>query len=322
MSVWFLAACSSSPPLPVNPSPPLPPTTETGPPASAGHSLVYAAHLGMIVLTNAGLGGPASPPPSTPTRVWGWTGQEWQLLDSSGPPIRNLAGVTYDTRRQTLVMHGGTYALGRSYGETWEWSGSWRQTGGIGPGVRDHTQLAFDADRGRAVLFGGSGDNPNEAFSDTWEYDGATWTRVAADGPGARVHHAMHYDPVTRRVALAGGNTPGGQTLGDVWTWDGSRWSPAGSIGAPRSHATMAFDRGLGALVLAGGLPAAGLGLLAGRDLSWAPISTPSEPGARYLTGLAYDERRRVLVLFGGDSPGGLQADTWEFDGSTWRRIR
>jgi len=321
MSVWILAACSSSPRPPTTPDPPVP-VPETGPPASAGHSLVYAAHLGMVVLVNAGLGGAASPPASTPAKVWGWNGQDWQVLDASGPPIRNLAGVTYDTRRQTVVMHGGTYALGRSYGETWEWSSSWRQTGGNGPGVRDHTQLAFDADRGRAVLFGGSGDNPSEAFGDTWEYDGGTWTRAAADGPGARVHHALHYDPIGRRVVLAGGNTPGGQTLGDVWTWDGSRWSAAGSIGAPRSHACMTFDRGLGALALAGGLPAAGLGLLVGPGLSWSPLSTPSEPGARYLTAIAYDERRRVLVLFGGDSPGGLQADTWEFDGSTWRRIR
>jgi hypothetical protein len=322
MSGWILAACSSSPPRTPNGPTPSPTPDPSGPPASAGHSLVYAAHLGMVVLTNAGLGGMTSPSQSAPTRVWGWTGQEWQVLDSSGPPVRNLAGVTYDTRRQTLVMHGGTYMLGRSYGETWEWSGGWRQTGGNGPGVRDHTQLAFDADRGRAVLFGGSGDDPNAAFADTWEYDGSTWTRVATDGPGARVHHTMHYDPVSRRVVLAGGNTPGGQTLGDVWTWDGSRWSPAGSIGAPRSHARMTFDRGLNGLVLAGGLPAAGLGVLVGRGLAWSPLVTPSEPGGRYLTDIAYDERRRVLVLFGGDSPGGVQSDTWEFDGSTWRRVR
>jgi hypothetical protein len=45
-------------------------------------------------------------------------------------------------------------------------------------------------------------------------------------------------------------------------------------------------------------------------------------PGARYLTDLAYDERRNVVVLFGGDGPSGLLGDTWEFDGVTWRQIR
>jgi hypothetical protein len=262
-----------------------------------------------------------TPPASTPTRVWGWTGREWQLLDSSGPPIRNLAGVAYDTRRQVLVMHGGTYDLGRSYGETWEWSGGWRQVASNGPGIRDHTQLAFDSERGRSVLFGGSGDNPNAAFSDTWEYDGATWIRAATEGPQGRVHHAMQYDPTSRRVVVAGGISPGGATLNDVWAWDGSRWSASGSIGMPRSHARMAFHRGLGALVMVGGSQSIGLDMLIGRGAMWTPLSTGAEPSGRYLTDIAYDDRRNVLVLFGGAGPAGLLADTWEFDGSTWRQL-
>ena len=140
-------------------------------------------------------------------------------------------------------MHGGTYDLGRSYGETWEWTrqSGWRQFTGAGPGLRDHTQLAYDSERGRAVLFGGSGNDPNTAFGDTWEFDGAKWERVATSGPPARVHHAMQYDPSLKRVV-----------------------------------------------------------------------------------GLAYDVKRDVLVLFGGGDPNGsaLYADTWEFDGTTWRRVR
>ena len=274
----------------------------------------------MVLLLNAGLGGPMSPPSSTPTRVWGWTGQEWQLLDSSGPPLRNLAGVTYDTRRQVVVMYGGTNGHGRSYGETWEWSGAWRQVTTTGPGVRDHTQLAFDADRGRSVLFGGSGENPNELFADTWTYDGASWTRVTNDGPPPRVHHAMYYDPTPRRVTLAGGTSPPTGTLGDVWTFDGVRWASAGFIGTPRSHARMTFHRGLDALVLAGGLPSSTFAV-AGRDSMWRPLGISGEPGPRALSDLAYDERRNVIVLFGGDGLSGLLADTWEFDGTMWRRI-
>jgi hypothetical protein len=63
------------------------------PPASAGHSLVYASHAGMVVLVNAGMGGMSQPPATTRTRVWGWTGTAWRVLDEAGPPIRSLAGV-------------------------------------------------------------------------------------------------------------------------------------------------------------------------------------------------------------------------------------
>jgi len=49
-----------------------------------------------------------------------------------------------------------------------------------------------------------------------------------------------------------------------------------------------------------------------------------TEESARYLSGVAYDERRAVLVLFGGGAADGstLYNDTWEFDGTSWRRIR
>ena len=316
-------ACSSSSPLPASPDPPATPAAD-GPPASAGHNLVYADHLGMVVLVNAGLGGATPPPATTPTRVWGWTGTEWRLLDASGPPIRNLAGVAYDRRRQTLVMHGGSYDLGRFYGETWEWSAAWRQVAASGPGLRDHTQLAYDAQRGRAVLFGGSGNDPNVAFADTWEFDGTRWERVATAGPSGRAHHAMGYDPVTRRVVVFGGFVPGSAPLGDTWAWDGSRWTSLGSPAAPRSHARMAFHRGLGALLVVGGTAASpGLDMLVSRDQVWMPLASASEPSARALTDIAYDERRGVMVLFGGAAPNGsLLGDTWEFDVTTWRRIR
>jgi hypothetical protein len=238
--------------------------------------------------------------------------------------FRNLAGVAYDTRRQVVIMHGGSYDLGRSYGETWEWTGGWRQVSGEGPGIRDHTQLAFDARRGRAVLFGGSGRDPNVAASDTWEFDGVRWEQVATSGPQGRVHHAMQYDAATQQVVLFGGNVPGGGTLNDMWAWDGVRWTSIGS-GPARSHARMAFHAGLQALVLAGGgAPSIGLDALVRSGGSWMLLVASPQPSARYLTDMAYDERRGVLVLFGGGDPLGsaLFDDTWELDGTTWRRIR
>jgi len=66
-----------------------------------------------------------------------------------------------------------------------------------------------------------------------------------------------------------------------------------------------------------GGLPVAEL-VLARREAGWSPL-----PAARYLPGVAYDVKRDVLVLFGGGDPAGMDlfGDTWELDGTTWRRI-
>jgi len=67
---------------------------------------------------NAGLGGASSPAASTPTRIWRWDGARWSAIDSSGPPIRSLAGVAYDSDRNVVVMFGGSYSLALVYDET------------------------------------------------------------------------------------------------------------------------------------------------------------------------------------------------------------
>jgi hypothetical protein len=315
------AACGNGDPGPVTPPP-----TEPAPPASAGHNLVYADDLEMVLLVNAGLGGSGTPAATTPTRVWGWTGERWRLLDSAGPPVRNLAGVAYDSRRRVLVMHGGSYDVARTYAETWEWSqrDGWRRFAGTTPGTRDHTQMAFDPERGRAVLYGGSS-TPETAFADTWEFDGTRWERISTAGPSPRVHHALQYDPASRRIVLVGGFTPSGATYGDTWAWDGARWSPLARAIAPRTHARMAFHRRLNALLLVGGFaPSSGsVDVQARRDSVWAPVTAAAPaPSARYLPDVAYDAKRDVLVLFGGGDPAGntIFADTWEFDGTAWRR--
>src|SRR5262245_57827832 len=54
--------------------------------------------------------------------------------------------------------------------------------GGAGP--RAEHALAYDSVRGVTVLFGGDDGAGGKVFeSDTWEWDGSTWTRRATDGP-------------------------------------------------------------------------------------------------------------------------------------------
>ena len=52
------------------------------------------------------------------------------------------------------------------------------------PGLRGFHAMAYDSVRGKTVLFGGA--IGSGYAGDTWEWDGATWTQVAAGGPAAR----------------------------------------------------------------------------------------------------------------------------------------
>lgn len=44
-------------------------------------------------------------------------------------------------------------------------------------------------------------------------------------------------------------------------------------------------------------------------------------PAPRELHAMAYDNNRRVAVLFGGLTSSGRQGDTWEWDGSSWTQV-
>jgi hypothetical protein len=71
--------------------------------------------------------------------------------------------------------------------------------------------MAYDAARGRVVLFGG---RLGETFlSDTWEWDGNDWTpRFPVASPPAREGHALVYDELRDRVVMFGGRVNPGPT--------------------------------------------------------------------------------------------------------------
>jgi hypothetical protein len=51
---------------------------------------------------------------------------------------------------------------------------------------------------------------------------------------------------------------------------------------------------------------------------TWSEVKTAGAPPARASATMAFDEKRKVTVLFGGVSASGLYDDTWTFDGRAW----
>src|SRR5215204_1564953 len=44
-------------------------------------------------------------------------------------------------------------------------------------------------------------------------------------------------------------------------------------------------------------------------------------PSPRFSHGMAYEDARQRVVLFGGEDVGRVLGDTWEWDGSAWTQI-
>ena len=278
------------------------------------------------------------------------------LPSTVAPTARDNHAMAYDSGRAVTVLFGGWATIGvdmyEQSAETWEWDGNaWtlRDTGG-GPDQehlhgRIRHAMAYDSTRGVTVLFGGWGyvfDGVNtwtEGYSpETWEWDGATWTRRSVTGPSGRTRHEMVFDSARGRTVLFGGSNDSG-LLADTWEWDGGTWvlkDPGSSTVGPvprRQHA-MAYDSARGVTVLFGGYTESGGTYLYSR-LTWEwdgqawTLRHGSEPGGpveRVNHTMAYDSARGVTVLFCGwgtvptatGSEYGYLHDTWEWDGAGW----
>ena len=236
-------------------------------------------------------------------------------------------------------MHGGRDARGAT-GALWEWSAEGRRTASdTTPGRRFHHGMAYDAARGRTVMYGGA--TAARWDTDTWEWDGSTWTRLAVPGPGPRAAFRMAYDKARGVVVLFGGIGPpkgDGEAqdyLGDTWLWNGSAWRRASTSGpAGRRDYSMTFDARRRLVLLYGGGAGTGASTRRFADMwSWdgsvwreATLRAPT-PGHRYVSAMAYDARRDRTVLHGGYSCDsamqqcGVRDDTWEWDGSAWTQV-
>lgn len=255
---------------------------------------------------------------------------------------RSGFAVAYDSARHVVVLFGGTSRANadEAVDQTWLWDGAtWRQVdaGRGAPPARTGHSMAFDATRGKVVLFGGAGCSACPQLADTWEWDGTAWSAAAASGPSARSWAAMAFDPRREKTVLFGGwrnsdpdaGAPG--PLADTWELDAAGWRLAAPPAAPagRAAAAATYDARLGAVVIHGGysrllpprLTVAYGDTWAYDGATWRSVAAESDDlSRRFFAMLVHDPARRATVLFAGIPYIGARAngDTWELGGDGW----
>ncbi|MCA9257158.1 MAG: hypothetical protein KDA33_16035, partial [Phycisphaerales bacterium] len=283
-------------------------------PPLVAHTMAYDSLRERVVLFG-GLG-----PNGYSNETYEWDGATWTLAHAGGPTApspRADAAMAFDSIRGVTVLVGGADAFGVN-DETWEWNGATWTLVASGPGAspggpRSNHAMAFDANRGVCVVYGGL-----PAMLETWEWNGAVWAPVftpSVVGAGDRVFHAMTYDPSAGRVLLFGGFDQNGPNA-DVWSYDGFDWTqlnPPGLWPPPRADAIFVFDTARNVVVMHGGADASGLPTddtweLDATTLSWT--QTTGLPPPRTFHAAAFDAARCETVLYGGDAGGFLPIET------------
>ena len=175
------------------------------------------------------------------------------------PPARFGNGIAYDAAREQVVLFGGVdCSLGNEFNDTWVWDGTtWTQRfPATSPPARTNIRLAYDAQRGKVVLFGGRGDTAE--LNDTWTWDGTTWTEQhPSTVPPVRDTAGVAYDAQRGEVVMFGGYQGCYHcNPDDTWTWDGVTWTQEFPTTSPsgRDSMGMVYDALRGEVVLFGGI--------------------------------------------------------------------
>ena len=184
--------------------------------------------------------------------------------------------------------------------------------------------MAYDAARGKIVLFGGTTDEEFLSVNDTWEYDGSNWTQIeTANTPLPRDSGAMIYDEIREKIVLFGGGSDDVR-YNDMWEFDGQDWTAAETANAPEPRAghAMVYDSARERILLFGGRTYEGRlnDTWEYADGVWSQIAVADSPSGRSPSlQTVYDSARDQVVIHGGLSAESTYlGDTWVFDGVQW----
>jgi len=254
--------------------------------------------------------------------LWSWDGARWsELSANTATPM-----ITH----KLFVDAAGRLLAALSQGLVARWDGQhWITVVANSASRRESAAGAYDAERKQFVTFGGLiGGRAYDTTGETWAFAGTQWTRIATTGPPAMLGGAMAFDSRRRVLVLFGGLDIAGRKLPDTWEWNGTHWTRVATTGpAARFGAGIAFDQTRGETVIFGGVDAENQKLAdtwRWDGTRWRQAASAVAPPRRSEGYLAYDEMRRVCVLFGGEGVDVVPTlgDTWEWNGTSWTRVR
>ncbi len=162
-------------------------------------------------------------------------------------PSANNAGMVWDSVNNVVLL--------RLWNTNWSWNGAnWQNLMLPGPSV-DSFGMAFDSDRGTAMIVGGF-TGLNSTTADVWEMPSGGGWEYRGVGPSTRAQLAMAYHERRKRVMMIGGVGESVETGETAYEYaPGTGWFSLPSLpsGQGRAGAKMVYDSKRGVMVLTGG---------------------------------------------------------------------
>jgi Kelch motif. len=300
-------------------------TEQNGPPPLAGQQMVYDPANNNIYM----FGGQSIY--STLGYMWvlNVSTMIWQKIHTQGnqPGSRadeSLVCVCYQNDSKSFIlMFGGWYnsslgVVGR-YSDTWLFytsNDTWVELNeSVHPEPRSDSGAAFDPKDGIVLLYGGYN---GTYFNDTWEFNTSTltWKRLNLSGtfnPPPLADSRMAYDTAANLFLLFGGNNnlnsdePYNHYNDLLAFFPGNNtWRSMNPTGSPskRDYSAFVYDPNDNIFIMQGGY---GDGIALGdtwlynlNTNSWFLLEGAVILPARFASSFAYDDKDRVMLIYGG----------------------
>ena len=202
------------------------------------------------------------------------------------------------------------------------------QNNGALPGKRAHHALVYDENSKTVLLTGGStpldGGNSFKIYNDLWSFDGNKW-RLLGNAGDERSSFSLAYDNKRKKMYSFGGYTSEGSRP-EFRVLENNNWKNLPEIpGLKAAEAGFIYDSYRDRLITFGGSSAPKQ--LNSETWEWDGAAWKkfdgTNPEPRQAFSMAYDEKRKKTLLFGGLSatPGAIYSDTWEYDGMSWKKV-
>ncbi|HEX5051345.1 MAG TPA: hypothetical protein VFZ65_06205, partial [Planctomycetota bacterium] len=313
--------------------------TPASPPAQIASSMAFDYASNQLLMCG-GMTASGSVAPG----AWHYDGATWTHLAVATMPTGSP--IASDPARQRIVAYSGYLNL------TYEWDGtSWTQMSPAqSPTNHDGGRLAFVAQRGSVVLYGGY--PPGGPVTDLWEYDGTTWSLIAAPPAPPTIRHVIEHDPVHGQMFVVGESTDvfmAGRLMSVQWDgttwhadtpsngqyartaywddnrqrivlldgvhleWDGARWHRGTSPPSALSPVRVVFDAARRRAVAVRSTTTTNVWMTSEWDgTNWSAPTTTTLP---YFQALVYHAGRGRVMLCS------LNGELWEWDGSNWSLV-
>jgi hypothetical protein len=318
--------------------------TENQPPYDVLLSQLGTFHYKLKYPNGGGTPAPTTiPGTATPLPSTGKAGWSQINAANNGPKARYDHSAVVDPARDQLVIFGGRApgSRGGTFGDTWVLdlkTRMWREVQGKGPAARFGQGAVLDAANRRLIVVMGEGAG---FFNDVWAFDldKETWTQLkenknGADAPRTRYGQSAALDGKGRVIISHGFSDQG--RFDDTWAFDPaqSSWinlTPAGTKPLKRCLHEMVYDAAADRVILFGGC-SSGFGPCPQGDFwafdlktnTWKElVATGAKPSPRSNPSLVYDAAGKRIMLYGGQTQGGVSNEVWSYDlaGNSWTKL-